>query len=516
MPVTERVMALGDWSVRLKPDTPFSVRNSISTPFSQIVITPGRLPSVSLTDTIALGQALYCGVVLRPGPQFELAGCGLLWFLQGGDQSFGNGFASSLSYSAGTLSSAVSTVLSGTSFSSGTVSAATVAAFSGADVLRGNVLYKLASESGFEYRIKPDRSIDVGTPATIYGSSPTAVVVAERGPKEVATPYGLTGSVASTWDYEGYASSAVVWTQNERVTAGGASTYRDPGGTLMTIYRGWEFNDAPYGAASGIATQLVSTVNRAVRTVEVTSDEFAVTGTVKCGGSVWLYDVDNGLVDRSQQLVWAGRVITPISARVMSVTYPVLPGMGVYVRSHNGTSASYVDITDHVEFETGEARFEVSTAAQWLAPQRSTTLQDLWSPWQPYDCEWRATVTNPTLGNGTLTASFRRLGTSVDVQITLVIGTTSAGGAGAWAFILPPNVAPKTITGGYATGKAMLLNAGVAAYDGGCYVASADTTLYITDGNSPWANVTADAGGVPFAWGAGDSINVNITFECAP
>ena len=81
MPITERVMALGDWSLQLKPDTPFSVRNSISTPFSQLVVTPGRLPSVSLTDTIALGQALYCGVVLRPGPQFELAGCGLLWYL---------------------------------------------------------------------------------------------------------------------------------------------------------------------------------------------------------------------------------------------------------------------------------------------------------------------------------------------------------------------------------------------------------------------------------------------------
>ena len=516
MTITERVMALGDWSLNLKPDTPYSVRTAISTPFSQLVVTQGRLPSVSLTDSIALGRALFCGVILRPGPQFELGGCSLLWYLRGGDQSFGAGFASTLSYSAGTLSSALSTVLSGTAFTVGTVSAASVSAFSGADVLRGDVLYRLASEAGFEYRINPSRSIDVGTAATLYGASPSAVVIADRGPKEVATPFGLTGSVASTWDYEGFASASVIWTANERVTAGGASSYRDPAGTAMTIYRGWEFSDAPYGAASGIATQLLSTVNRPVRTVEVTSSEYAVTGSVQCGGSVWLFDPDQGLVDRSQQVLFAGRVITPISARVMSVTWPVLPGMGVYVRSHNGSSASYVDISDYVEYESGDTRFEVSTAAQWLAPQRNTTLQDLWSPWQPYACEWRATTTNPTLGNGTLDASFRRLGTSVDVRITLVIGTTSAGGAGSWAFILPPNTAPRTVTGGYATGKAMLLDAGTAAYDGSCYVAAGDTTLYVTDGGSPWANVTADAGGVPFAWGAGDSININLTFECAP
>ena len=130
-------------------------------------------------------------------------------------------------------------------------------------------------------------------------------------------------STAYAWDYEGYPSAGIVWTANERVTSGGASSYRDPAGTAMTIYRGWEFGDAPYGAGSGIVTQLLSTVNRPVRTVEVTSDEFAVTGTVKCGGSVWLYDPDNGLVDRTQQLVWAGRVITPISARVVAATWPV-------------------------------------------------------------------------------------------------------------------------------------------------------------------------------------------------
>lgn len=517
MPITERVMALGDWSLKLRDDTPFSVRNSISTPFSQLVVTPGRLPSVSLTDTIALGQALYCGVILRPGPQFELAGCGLLWYLQGGDLSFGAGFASTLSYSAGTLSSAVSTVLSGTSFTSGTVSSATVVAYTGADVLRGAVLAKLANEAGFEFRIKPTRAIDVGTPATLYGSSPTAVVVADRGPKEVVTPYGLTGSVASTWDYEAYASATVVWTSSQRATAGGGSPspYRDPAGTAMTIYAGYEFADAPSGAAGAIATQLLSTVNRAVRTVEVTSAEYATTGTVACGGSVWLYDVDSGLVDRTQQIMFGGKVITPISARVMSVTYPLLNGYGVYVRAHNGTSASYVDLTDYIEWEGGDTRFEVSTAAQVLAPQRSTTLQDLWSPWQSYAAEWRAqTGPDPAIGNGTITASYRRLGTALSLKVEINSGTTSTYGVGTMAVTMPPSCVART-GGGTQLGESTYQSAAGAVHPGTAYVFAGGTTIYFAVDTSPWTYADGNTN-TPFTWAAGSKINLNMTIEIDP
>jgi hypothetical protein len=214
---------------------------------------------------------------------------------------------------------------------------------------------------------------------------------------------------------------------------------------------------------------------------------------------------------------FAGRVLTPVSARVVSVTWPVLDGYGVYVRTHNGSAASYVDITDYVDWEQGDTRFEVSTAAQWLAPLANATLQDLWSPWQPYDVEWRATVTNPTVGNSTLSASFRRLGTSCEVRITLTIGTTATGGSGAWAFTMPPNVAAKSVTNGYALGKTMYVDTSVPeVHEGGCYVTAGDTTIYLTDGGSPMTNVTANAGGVPFAWAAGDTINVSLTLEVDP
>ncbi len=516
MPITERLQAVGDWSLRLRDDTPASIRAQISTPFGLLVVTRAKLPSTALTDSIALTNALYAGVCLRPGPQFELGGCGLLWFLQGTDASFGNGFLSAISIAEGSLSTAVTTVLSGTGFTSGTIAAGTVNAYEGADVVRGMVLRQLAEQLGYEIRIKPDLTVDVASAATLYGSSPSAVVVRRVGPKEVASPYGIVGSVASTWDYEGYASAAVVWTTSERKTDGGASTYKGPTGTAMTIYRGYEYADAPAGAAAGIAAQLVSWTNRAVRTVTVTSEDFAVTGTVACGGSVFLHDVDNGLVDTTQQLAFGGNIIQPVSARVLSVTYPVERGMGVYYRLHDGTNVTYADISDWIDWESPGVQFEVSTAAQTLTPDRDATLQNLWSPWQNYQVEWRATGTNPVKGNGTLKGSYRRLGTSCELRITLKIGSTSTGGVGNWVFTMPPNCVAKTQADTYHLGTTMYFQAGTTAYEGGCYVFSGGTDIYLTDGGSPWTNVTADAPGVPFGWAAGDTVNVSLTLELDP
>ena len=282
----------------------------------------------------------------------------------------------------------------------------------------------------------------------------------------------------------------------------------------MTIYKGFEFTDAPAGAASGIATQLVSTVNRAYRTIEVTSDDYLVTSVVPCGGSVWVHDVDNGLVDTSNQVLFGGGVIHPVSARVVATTFPIEKGAGVYLRAHDGTNVTYTDLTDYVVWESPGVRMEVSTAAQFLAPRVSRTLQDLWSPWQQWDPQWLADTTNPTLGNGTIDASFRRLGTSCEIRITLTLGSTTTTGVGNWRFTLPAGVVAKTVTNGYALGQAMLTDqTGPSFYNGGCYVASGGSAVFPTDGGSPWTNVAAAS---PFTWTSTDTLNISLTFEVDP
>lgn len=513
MPITERVMGLGDWSIKLRDDTPFDVRTAIQTPFSTLVVTEARVPVTVLTDSIILTDALYAGVVLRPGPQFELGGCGLAWFL--GDDKGGAGFLiDGLTISAGTLSSAVSTTLSGTAFTSGTIGSGSVAAWTTGSVTRRDVLSGLATQLGYEWRILPDRSVQVNSVANLYGASPTAVIVRRQGPQEVVTPFGVTGNVSSTWDWEEYGSKVYLWTNQARGVAGGASTYRDPAGNLMTITRGYELAEAPAGTENAIADWWLGQINRAVRTVEVDSTTYAVTGYAPCGGSVYLYDPEQGLYDTAVQVQYGGGIINPVSARVVSVTWPVERGMGVYVRKHDGTNVSYVDLSDWVEWESGTSRFEISTGAQVLSPPSSTPLADLWRPWQTYTPTWDAYTTPPAIGNGTITGAYRRLGTALEVRVTLTIGSTTNLGAGGWVFYLPSGCVGKTQAGLVQIGKAVLAYPSSANGERQAEVKldSGGSFMILVYGD-PWANVT---GGAPFAFGAGDTVNVTATFEVAP
>lgn len=513
MPVTERVMGLGDWSVRLRPDTPYSLRNSIATPFTQIVITEGRVPASVTTDAIFLGNALYTGVLLRPGPQYELGGASAAWYL--GDDKGGAGFSiTGRTIAAGTLSSAVSTVLTGTGISSGTIGSGSVSAWVTGSATFRDMLNGLAAQLGFEWRVNPNFTADVNSVTNLYGATPTAVIVRRDGPQEVSTPFGVTGNVASTWDWESYGNRVYLWTNQGRGEASSTGLYRDPLGNIMTITRGYEQPEAPAGTENAIADWWLGQINRAVRTVEVDSTTYAVTGYAPCGGQVFLYDVENGLFDLANQVQYGGGIITPVSARVVSVTWPVERGMGVYVRSHNGTSASYVDLTDWVEWESPGARFEISTAAQQLAPPSTAPLEAMWRPWQTYTPTWDSYGSpTPTVGNGTITGGFRRLGTALEVRVTLTFGSTTNGGAGGWVFYLPTGVVGKTQAGLSQLGKGVVLDTvlgreypiDVRLESGGSFM-----TLLI---DSPWVNVTATH---PHAFTTNDKVNITATFEVAP
>lgn len=58
-------------------------------------------------------------------------------------------------------------------------------------------------------------------------------------------------------------------------------------------------------------------------------------------------------------------------------------------------------------------------------------------PWVTYTPTPHAVTTDPVVGNGTLTGAWRRRGSFTDLYVAFVLGSTSAGGAGAITFNLP-------------------------------------------------------------------------------
>ncbi|WP_458085803.1 hypothetical protein [Streptomyces malaysiensis] len=59
------------------------------------------------------------------------------------------------------------------------------------------------------------------------------------------------------------------------------------------------------------------------------------------------------------------------------------------------------------------------------------------SGWQSYSPVWSATTTNPSLGNGTLTATYMKIGNMCQISLMLTIGSSTSKGNGTYGFSLP-------------------------------------------------------------------------------
>ena len=133
--------------------------------------------------------------------------------------------------------------------------------------------------------------------------------------------------------------------------------------------------------------------------------------------------------------------------------------------------------------------------------------------WTSYTPTWTAQVTNPTLGNGTITGAYKVIGKTCFVRITLNYGTTTSGGSGGWLFGLP-------LTASNADGIQMpcsMLDNGNAWYQGianGTYSGFTNKTAIIcqTSGSNSSQGVY---GGFPFVWGNGDSLQSAGSYEIA-
>jgi hypothetical protein len=70
---------------------------------------------------------------------------------------------------------------------------------------------------------------------------------------------------------------------------------------------------------------------------------------------------------------------------------------------------------------------------------------DVTSAWQSYTPTWTSSGTNPTLGNGSITGRYMRIGKTVHATIRLVLGSTSSPGTATYLFSLPFTSANDTV-----------------------------------------------------------------------
>lgn len=143
------------------------------------------------------------------------------------------------------------------------------------------------------------------------------------------------------------------------------------------------------------------------------------------------------------------------------------------------------------------------TAALWNEQVRDNFASG--ATWTSYTPAWTSTGTQPSLGNGTLTGSYVRIGDTVSFQMLLTIGSTTSIGTGTYALSLP------FTTGAPLLATALIDNGATTAYPAIGAAASGLSTfgLWVCSTNA------AVAYNAPFTFAAGYHIAVSGTYRKA-
>lgn len=149
---------------------------------------------------------------------------------------------------------------------------------------------------------------------------------------------------------------------------------------------------------------------------------------------------------------------------------------------------------------------EVVTAA--MLQELTDAINNMQNPWTA----WTPTLTNLTLGNGTVTARYRLVGKTLDWRFKFVLGSTSAVGSSP-AFTLPNAPHSSYSTTADVLGRGTLLQSGITNRDSVARLSSGSTLIlfaYSTTGAH--STITATA---PWTWATGDALSASGTIEIA-
>jgi len=151
------------------------------------------------------------------------------------------------------------------------------------------------------------------------------------------------------------------------------------------------------------------------------------------------------------------------------------------------------------------------------SPVYSTALQPFGLPesayqWKPWVPSW----TNITVGGGTVTANYIRVGKTVIAYIRFVYGAGSAVGNDP-TFTVPVTAASKYAGGSHAIGSAYIEDFGATAYDGSVRFAGSATVAEVRVKTASGAYVTLAGftSATPFTWGTSDYFQATLIYESA-
>lgn len=397
MPITERLMKLGTWSIRLTDPT---LKDEIDY-FQHVVVVPGEIRHPGrLTDASILALARYSGIIRSKRvvgssdqEELEIGGQGPEGWL-GDEDKKGFVFETARAYSADSFANVLDRSGSApygllrddggaqTAIHSGVINsiAGTYGGSHHYQDQRTAIRY-VCEVFGGEYRVNPDFTLDAGVESDLFVTTPTAIIARKLTDGRDPTIEGIPlAGFEATLDANDYTTRTILLAEGtgETIQTGaadiGAVDYSDPYGNDVVRARIINESETELANATTRAQLHLNRFSGLRKALTISTRDFDIEGSFNVGDTIYVWDpTDDALVDTANEVHYRGQVINPIAIRALGSTWSISEGMSVYIRH---SASSYTDVTDRVVFEElGSGPLESKTRRRPTVSRRTSSVE---------------------------------------------------------------------------------------------------------------------------------------------
>ena len=361
--ITEVIQSQGSWELNLSTAAPLSLWGQLEQ-FGHLVVLPQHIDPDFLDDAAILAAARYAGPLLKKvirDDRVVLSGAGMVWWL-GDPEEISDLIEVEVDLSSSTLDNALTQLLP-SAITKGTVTEPAGQTYTGTHQYESplEAIRTVCASIGAEFKVNPDGTIDAGPKEDIFTGidTPEVVVTGEIG-KDPAYLALDAQEMQLSLDAAPYASRVIVVTEDsDNVETLVGYIDRSPAPTQVDIHGNTvarTYMVKTFGSPVSVATYTLSVLNDHAEVAQIdisTQFQEMAEGSFAVGDGFYAYNPP-AFVDLSNEISFRGEIIHPKILRLLSASWGVREGMGVYYRTPEATP-EYIDLSRWVQWEGARA-----------------------------------------------------------------------------------------------------------------------------------------------------------------